>query len=195
MIDDIDFLEGEGKFTQRDEIVRGIAKQLKPLYDNPLLGVSMRILNIRYNYSEEKRRSEFRKRTASEILESGYANGCTDRALAFIVLARELGISTKYVETFDQEGLSNPNTNQIFGHVFVDVLVDGNWKAYDPERTFTPNNEYTRFRKKYIEVGKGLDFSEVFIRENESYRTEPLNLNLQTLDKVIRTFSHSIISK
>ena len=200
MIDDIDFLEGDGKFTIRDESIRETAELARINHDSPIVAVNTyldnHLLQITYDGSDDKkRRSEFRKRTASEILKSGYSNGCTDDALAFIALARELGIPTKYVETFDQEWLSNPNTNQIFGHVFVDVLVDGNWRAYDPRSGFTSNNEYTRYGKTYAEIGKGLDFSEVFIRENKGYRTEPLNLDLQTLDKVIRTFSPSISSK
>lgn len=51
--------------------------------------------------SEKHMSKIFRKRKASEILESNFETGCTDRALVFISLARSCGIPTKYVETIN----------------------------------------------------------------------------------------------
>ena len=81
--------------------------------------------------------------------------GCTDTALAFIVLAREFGIPTRYVETFDDEWLQDRNSNEIQGHIFVDILVDGQWRPYEPQKGFTRDNEYTMNGRTYIEIGKG----------------------------------------
>jgi hypothetical protein len=80
--------------------------------------------------------NEFRKRTAIEIIESGYVTGCTDAALAYIVIARVAGIPTKYVETISEEWF-NKKTQQISGHIFSQSFSEekGEWIWVDPMRS------------------------------------------------------------
>jgi transglutaminase-like putative cysteine protease len=183
MIEDLTFLE-EGEYTARTDLVRSVAEELKESTRTPWGVVSGYVVGLRHDNSDKG--NIFRKRTASEILESGYVTGCTDTALAFIVLARELGIPTRYVETFDADWLQDTNANGIQGHIFVDVLADGQWRAYEPKKGFTKDNNYTMNGRRYVEVGKGLDFSGVYIKENGVYRPQPTNL--QSLDEAIRVF-------
>ncbi|GEM_PF-2973613 len=182
MIEDLTFLE-DGEYTTRSNVIRSISEELKQSTRTPWGAVSGYVADLRYdNYNKD---NAFRKRIASDILESGYVAGCTDVALAFIVLARELGIPTRYVETFDEKWLQDTNAHGIQGHIFVDVLVDGQWKAYEPKKGFTKDNNYTMNGRRYIEVGKGLDFSGVYIKENGVYRPEPTSL--QSLEQI---FNH-----
>lgn len=180
---DLTFLE-EGKFTKRNDSVKETAKKLKQSNRTLWRAASEHVASLRYDNSNKY--DVFRKRTASEILESGYVVGCTDIGLAFIALARELGIPTKYVETLNERWLQDANAKGIQGHIFVDVNIDGNWRAYEPKRGFTPENNYSMNGENYIEVGKGLDFSEVHIKENGVYRSEPTNLqSLDDLNKAV----------
>jgi len=198
MIDDLTFLE-EGRYTARTDIVRSISEGLTDSDNNPWSAISDYIFNMRdyknwlyistpfLSQQLKKRHNErvFRKRTASEILESGYVTGCTDRALVFLVLARELGIPARYVETFEEQWL-HEDTRKIKGHIFVDIFVYGQWRAYEPIKGFIKDNVYTLSGNRYIEVGKGLDFSEVYIKEDGEYRLQPINL--QCLDMAVRIF-------
>lgn len=177
MLEDLTFLE-EGRFTKRDYPVRKIAEGVKS--DAKILELSYweaisRYIRKELELDKSKKDGEFRSRTASEILRSKHVNGCTDIALAFIVLARELGIPTKYVEVLGEGYLSSP-TGKTLGHVFTDIKLD-RWKVYEPIKGFAPNNSYAMQNGvKFTEVGTGLDFSEVYVREGEGYRSRPSNL-------------------
>ncbi len=190
MIENLTFLE-EGEYTAKTNLVRNIVNELAQSTRTPWGAASGYITELRDDDSDKEK--VFRKRTASEILKSGYVTGCTDTAVAFIALARELGIPTRYVETFDAEWLRNANADGIQGHIFVDVLVDGQWRAYEPKKGFTKDTDYTMNERRYIEVGKGLDFAGVYIKENGVYRPEPTNL--QSLDEAIRLFKPKKISQ
>jgi len=90
------------------------------------------------------------------------------------------------------KNLSKSKDGKIYGHVFADVFIDGEWKCYDPAKGFTPNNEYILpGRGKYIEIGKGLDFSEIFIKNPKTGKrdTKPTNLgSFKDLEGVIKLF-------
>lgn len=189
MIEDLTFLE-EGEYTKKTDYIRKISEDLKKSTRTVWSAVSEYVANLKNNDSDK--RNVFRKRTASEILESHYVTGCTDTALAFIVLARELGIPTRYVETFDEQWLQDKNAKGIQGHIFVDILVNGQWKVYEPKNGFTKGNDYIMNGRRYFEVGKGLDFSGVYLKEKEVYSPEPINL--QSLDEAIKIFKPKIIS-
>ena len=175
MLEDLTFLE-EGEYTKRDDVVRDIARDIGRQPGSVLDNIGMYVANIRYKKSDENfdKNKVFRKRTASEVLDSKYVTGCTDVALAFIVLAREAGIPTRFIETFDKNWLKNLDPHNISGHIFVDVLVEDKWRVYEPKTGFTKNNEYLFGDKEYVEVGKGLDFSEIYLKENGIYRKESM---------------------
>ena len=184
MIDDLTFLE-QGQYTKRDFSVKFLARQIKK--SNPNKSVLANISDYLRGFEHLRtKKIEFRKRSGRDVLVSGYYNGCTDIGLAFLVATRQLGIPARYVETLEKDWLNNPEAEGIRGHIFTDVKVDGEWRVYEPLRGFTQNNEYELKGKKYQEVGKGLDFSEVFIKENGIYRQNPTNL--QKLDEAVKIF-------
>jgi transglutaminase-like putative cysteine protease len=104
---------------------------------------------------------------------------CTDVALAFIVLARELGIPTRYVEAFEENWLKNQKNYDpkfVSGHIFTDVFVHGKWNSYEPKHGFITANEYIHIERKYVVVGRGLDFSELYLLEGDAYKRKSTQL-------------------
>lgn len=85
------------------------------------------------------------------------------------------------------------NGQCVEGHVFVDVFSNDKWSAYEPVRGFTKKGGYSMNIREYVEVGKGLDFSEVYIKERGVYRKD--SANLQNLDEAIRIFKPSHFKK
>lgn len=93
-----------------------------------------RILEIVNSLKKERFNKEvFRRRTAAEILKSGYVTGCTDAALAFIILARAAGIPTKYVETINRSYLKEEK-DDVGGHIFAQSYYEerNEWGWVDP---------------------------------------------------------------
>jgi transglutaminase-like putative cysteine protease len=176
MMDDLTFLE-EGKFTRIDKAVREKALELtsKKGDQEKVSAISKFILsNLKMRPFDL---SIFRKRTGSKIFESGFSTGCSDTALVFIVLSRASGIPTRYVETLLEDWLTGKiPENPVEGHIFVDVRLNGRWFAYEPLRGFTPNNQYVLMGMPYCEVGKGLDFSEIYPKTEGGYTNKSINL-------------------
>jgi transglutaminase-like putative cysteine protease len=173
MLEDLTFLE-EGQYTQIDETVRKITEDLRASERSTWGAISGYLAGLRYDDSNKY--DIYRSRTASEILNSQYVTGCTDRALAFIVLARAMGIPTRYVETFEKKWIDDEAQRGISGHIFVDILTEKGWRAYEPLSGFAPNNQYVKNGRQYVEFGKGLDFSEVYTKEEGGYSPDPINL-------------------
>ncbi|UCD04387.1 MAG: transglutaminase domain-containing protein [Candidatus Woesearchaeota archaeon] len=192
---DLTFLE-EGKFSQRDDIVIDIVNYLDDLETTPLESVTDYVSKLQKSTSGKDQ--IYRKRTASDILDSGFVTGCTDKGLAFVTLTRALGIPTRFVDTFYEPWLMNlpkSEDGKIHGHVFADVFIDGEWKTYEPIKGFTPKNKYfLRDRGKYVEIGKGLDFSEIFIKNPKTRErdSKPTNLgSFKALEDTIKLFEYS----
>ncbi len=162
-INDPKYFLGEGKFTQRNEFIRKIATDLKRNYGSKE-DLLKRISNYIHGVMNDQTHNPitFRKRTASQILQDNYETGCTDRALVFLVLARELGIPARYVETLNEDWIKgNKPPMPVLGHIFTDVFINGSWKVHEPFRGFTEGDKYTLSDRIYIPVGRGLDFSEL----------------------------------
>ncbi|MBS3923191.1 MAG: transglutaminase domain-containing protein [Nitrosarchaeum sp.] len=117
-------------------------------------------------YKKENKDSIFRKRTADQILHSGFVTGCTDVTLAFIALARALNMPTKYIEAIKTEYIEKPNLND--GHVYAGVLEgSGRWIITDPT--------FSRFDIEpenygYTIVAEGLDSWDIGIRDFDSLK-------------------------
>lgn len=111
----------------------------------------------------------FRKRTASEIIRSGFQTGCTDRGVVFLTLAQELGIPAFYVETFKRDSLHTAQAG-MQGHVFTKIYdaQSDQWKIYEPVSGFQAG--YTLGTDAYVPVAIGRDHSAAY-RVNE--RGEP----------------------
>ncbi len=184
MLDDLTFLE-EGEFTRINETIRKKALELTAGKSDKekVFAISNFLLsNLQMKPFDL---SIFRKRTGSEIFESGFSTGCTDTALVFIVLNRASGIPTKYAETLWVDWLSGKiPAKPVEGHIFVDVKLDGKWFAYEPLRGFTPNNQYILMGRHYSEVGKGLDFSAIYLKTESGYSSKPINL--QSIEQLMK---------
>lgn len=76
------------------------------------------------------------KRTAKEIWESGFCTGCTDWAMLFATLARQIGIPTTLLQTAEYNWLRKLQNNEKqltrIGHSFCECFYDGKWVLVDP---------------------------------------------------------------
>lgn len=88
--------------------------------------------NLKPNPDKETKEKVFRKRTADQIIKDGFTTGCADIALVFIVLARARKIPTKYVEAIRNKWMEVGDENNIEGHVFAEVFLNGEWRIIDP---------------------------------------------------------------
>lgn len=234
---------GEGAFTGRDKTVEDIASAMPEIASANGFpeAVGKCVGELRRDASGKS--EEYRQRTGSQILESGYTTGCTDTALAFLVIARQLGIPSKYVETlntdwlnfrpseslrekaagfkknfgellshlwnawqgsniskdealkaahehwvdFSLDRLTTPDQllwllspERIEGHVFVDINV-GRWLACDPVKGYVDVRDikgkeyYSLGRRDYTVVGRGLDFSEIYVFRRGKQMQNPEN--------------------
>lgn len=135
-------------------------------------------------YNDERKRFEFRKRNASQIIQSGYTTGCTDTGIVFLTLARALGIPSLYVETLETDWLTSQATG-VSGYIFADINVDNKWMPYEPHRGFCRNG-YALGDRKYTVIGKGVDFSQLHLLENDEFNPKPTSL--ANLMEVARSF-------
>jgi len=71
---------------------------------------------------------QFNTRTAMQILNDGYATGCTDFAICYCAFLRYLNISYEYIEVLEKRWLESPiDDKKVMGHAFVkvgDLLID-----------------------------------------------------------------------
>ncbi len=73
----------------------------------------------------------FMQRTAEQIVSSGFATGCIDRALVFASLLRGTGYAARIVETIHRETLQG-RVNRT-GHAFVEVFLRNHgWLVLEP---------------------------------------------------------------
>lgn len=168
MFQDLTFLE-EGKYTKLNQKIKELSEQIK-YEDDPLDYISKSVRMFRPDYRNKKK--YFRKRTAIEIIDSNFVTGCTDEALIYIAFARAAGIPTRYVETLLKIGEQN-----FAGHVFVDVFTDNKWQVRDPKIEPTLNNEYLQLGEECILLGKGLDFSEIYLWDGKEFSKEPVAID------------------
>ena len=99
----------------------------------PLMFEIISYLDRNLLYQQDNKTEVFRNRTAEQILKDGYATGCSDRALAFLVLVRALEFTADYAEFLDMKWL-NSNDDQPTGHVVANVTIQGATYFVDPIR-------------------------------------------------------------
>lgn len=167
------FLE-EGEFTRRGDVVKRVAEELRRQDGSPRKAIGGYVGKLKWD--ETKKGELGRGRTAEQVLQSGFVTGCTDVALAFIVLARALGIPTRYVETLESAYVMGDREIPIRGHSFTDVLTRNGWRVYEPIQGFNRDNTYTLDGRPYEVVGKGLDFSELYLIDKGEIAEEPIRL-------------------
>jgi hypothetical protein len=168
---DLTFLE-QGHFTRIDDTVRELAERVQYEYKEvgSLHGKISRYIGKGLQHSHP-RKHPIRSRTASEIIQSGYEEGCSDMAIVFAAIARSLGMPTEYVETLAKKFLEGPEEMAVDGHAFVRIFIDGRWKPYCPKTGFTPDRKFSLNRQseglvEFVELGKGLDFCSVHLKNS-----------------------------
>jgi len=121
--------------------------------------------NIKFN--QENKMKLFRQRTADQIIKDGFATGCTDWALIFIVLARAKKIPTIYVETIRKRWLEEGEEDKIEGHIFAECFIDEKWHIINPEQA-TIHGWY----EPYIIFKKGLDSWDIEIKNFDDLKNQ-----------------------
>jgi len=116
-----------------DERILRVAEGLRVANQEATLGAIWRW--IRDNLPEEKNQTDYRWRTASEILARGLYYGCAEHALVYGSLSRGCGIPTVWVKSLDvpwiRTFVSSGKFNGGSGHVYLEVFVNGIWRLLD----------------------------------------------------------------
>jgi transglutaminase-like putative cysteine protease len=168
-IENLTFLE-EGEFTKFGEQSNKISERIEKSNDI-IYEIRKYVSSLKFN--DKNKSILFRKRSGEEVLESGFSTGCTDYALAFLVLSRKLKIPAIFVESFNEAWLNSKNPHQIQGHVFVDVCLNDLWHKFNPCNGFCGENYHIQ-SNRYIVAGKGLDQSQIFLYKNGIYQPNPV---------------------
>lgn len=114
------------------------------------------------------------KRSASNILTSGFSQGCVDRALAFVTLARKLKIPSLIVDTADLAWIkTGAQLSPVAGHFYAEVKAGINWYLVDTTTgliytNYDLNNYY--FPNRRIAFFKALSLVDVGIDSEASHR-------------------------
>jgi hypothetical protein len=183
---DSSFYLGEGEFTKQTDYLRDVASQIREKYVIEEISDFVKSIPIREERDWLWAKS-FRQRTANEIAKSKISTGCTDDALVFITLLRIRDYPTAYVETVEKEFLKKPKKDCINGHIFADIYQNNLWVPYNPRCGKTvKNGRLYLFRsdeeeKPYIEVARGLDFSQLYADE-----TSDAKIELRTIEQFFR---------
>ena len=76
------------------------------------------------------------RRTASEIVKSGFTTGCNDEAIVFADLSRKAELKITLVEGIDKRWLDAPMSEEMMrGHAFAFVDLEDNERVLvDPQR-------------------------------------------------------------
>lgn len=154
-------LEQRG-YAKSDETIKRIAQRIKEKAGESGRSYPDEISHyITHKLKHIKTIEKNRNRSASQIIQEGY-NGCTDIAIIFIALLRELGVPARYVETFDKKWLEQDHPKGIQGHSFVELYDGKEWKVYDPLKGPTPNGEFKLDNHTFVVYGRGPDFTEIY---------------------------------
>ncbi|OGC48024.1 MAG: hypothetical protein A3A94_00105 [Candidatus Portnoybacteria bacterium RIFCSPLOWO2_01_FULL_43_11] len=130
--------------------------------------------NLRAEDNPEIKDKLFRKRTAQEIIKSGFVTGCTDWALAFIILARVKKIPTRYVEIIRRRWLEEGKNDFIEGHIFAEVYLNNHWYIIDPEEASIKD-----WYNRWIIFRRGLDSWDIGIRNFKDLKEQFLEFRAE----------------
>ena len=120
------------------------------------------------------------KNTINNILKTREVTGCHDDGLILVSLFRKFGVPAIFVDTAAiQWALDYPNTRGFFGHIFVEVFLDGKWILFDSNsgeyiENYNPLNPVIPITKRGIEskgyyvMFKGLDPKDYSLTGNDN---------------------------
>lgn len=126
---------------------------------------------------QEKLHQEHLKRTADDVIKSGYNYGCDEYGIVFATIARIKGIPTKYIQC--AEVISYATKNGINGHVYLQCYLDDGTYLVDSTRgtIIKLNSEEDKLQLYFVntpeckqimvEAYSGLDSWEAGIKSHE----------------------------
>ncbi len=163
-----DFLK-EGEQTRITKNISNIADIFKESNIDLVFEVLTWIhKNLKQTQDQDFKKEFFRKRTASEIIESKKLTGCTDYTLVFTALMRANGISTKYIETIRDSWLEKGDLGSLEGHVFSEVFIDEKWYIVDPQMAIIK----AWYGKRFHVIGEGMDSWDIGIKDIEDLKKD-----------------------
>ena len=180
-----------GELAKSDAVTAQVAQTIRIKVEQngtPLLReISDYLKTLKHDTSNKA--GVFRKRTASEIITSGFQTGCTDRGVVFLALANELGIPSVYVETFKADTLGTANAG-MEGHVFTKVYdaQHGQWQIYEPMTGF--QTSYALGSDVYTPVAIGRDHSAAYlVNEKGEPTASPQRIDSEDALRAVATHS------
>jgi hypothetical protein len=174
----------EGPQTKISNKIKKIAKSLKSSDDEKTIKNIIEWIHKNLLQKFPTDEAHFRKRTADQIIESGYRTGCGDVTVVFISLCRAAGIPASYIESINIKSLTKKEVEKIDlnflwsrhgGHVFSRVLINGRWIYVDPSSgkiNFKVEIFGKERRDKYVIVDEGLDSWNLGVGDKESWKNK-----------------------
>ena len=147
-------------FCNNDEIIQNINRlllknNLENTDLNKLICLNEWVLEkLHFTKNPELARERKFDRTAQEIWDSGKMTGCTDCAMIFATLAREIGIPATLLATAAQNWVDKFKIGDDYrihyGHAFCECLCDGKWVLFDPTfKEITPDYDANKICLAY----------------------------------------------
>ena len=138
--------------------------------------------NVRYTSDVDFSRNNKFSRTAREIWESEKATGCTDYAILFATLARQLNLPTTILHTAEKNWvdryLNNGDYKIHYGHTFCECFCGNKWVLVDPTfREITVNYDPNLIKLEYEVAGNNAFIS--YMRAVDFARTDIKTFNLE----------------
>ena len=133
------------------------------------LAAAMRLIIEDFAYDPWYNNRQF-TRTADQLFQDRTLGGCSDYALVGLALFRAMGYPSLLVVTASDDWIKRYRENAlslVYGHSFIEVLVDGRWylvdpnhfnffENYNPEEPWYPRNE--------LFIARGYDFWDLGLR-------------------------------
>jgi len=138
--------------------------------------------NLKSRNEPEFKSEVFRKRSTSEIIESGFVTGCTDYALVFITFMRAKGIPAKYIEAVSTKWLESGDPEYLEGHVFSEVLLNNKWYIVDPQGAVIK----AWYGKRYEILAEGLDSWDIEVKNLEDLKKKFLEFRTGWFEKQVQ---------
>ena len=133
--------------------------------------------------------NNFRKRSASEIIESGFSLGCTEDCLVFLAVARQLGIKAVFVETIrsdDAKFVGDGSQGHCFAKVCLENCDENNinsWIQFDTSSKYSAS-DVRSFYWENLAVAIGKDFSSLYLLDDNGKALSDASYRIDSENKI-----------